>query len=197
MKVESCEAYARRLESAMKDFDWSPVTELGEALWKCWNDGNQFFLCGNGGSAANAVHLANDLLYGIDPDSGKGMRVEALPANTAVLTCLANDTSYAEIYSRQLDSKGRPGDVLLVFSGSGNSPNVVQAIEKAKELGIQSFAVLGFSGGKCLELADCPIHFPLDDMQVSEDLQMVVGHMLMKWLKEKRREESGLPTEAA
>lgn len=197
MKVQTCEAYARRLESAMRDFDWSPVTELGEALWNCWNDGNQFFLCGNGGSAANAVHLANDLLFGIDPDSGKGMRVEALPANTAVITCLANDTSYAEIYSRQLDSKGRPGDVLLVFSGSGNSPNVVGAIEKAKELGIRSFAVLGFSGGQCREQADVPIHFPIDDMQVAEDLQMVVGHMLMKWLKEKRLQENGQQAEPA
>lgn len=191
MDASYCDSYARRLDAVLQDFDWSPVTELGDALWKCWNSGNHLFLCGNGGSAANAVHLANDLLYGIDPGRGQGMKVEALPANTAVLTCLANDTSYAEIFSRQLDAKGRAGDVLVVFSGSGNSPNVVRAIETAKKLGIRTFAVLGYSGGECLGLADCPIHFPIDDMQISEDLQMVVGHILMKWLKEKRLQENG------
>jgi len=188
MEARYCQHYARVMSEVTADFDWTPVTKMAESLWECWESGGHLYLCGNGGSAANAVHLANDLLYGIDPEGGKGMKVEALSANTSVLTCLANDTSYAEIFSRQIEAKGGEGDVLLVFSGSGNSDNVVRAIESAKSIGIPTFAVLGFEGGKCLELADTSIHFPINDMQIAEDLQMVVGHIIMKWLKKSRAE---------
>ena len=80
----------------------------------------------------------------------------------------------------------RRGDLLVVLSGSGNSPNVVRALEQGRALGLTSFAILGFSGGRCLELADHAIHFPVDDMQISEDLQLVVGHMVMQWLYQHR-----------
>ena len=80
--------------------------------------------------------------------------------------------------------KADAGDTLLVFSGSGNSPNVVKAIEVANELGMKTFAILGFSGGKCKELAQVPIHFAIDDMQISEDMQVIIGHMCMQWLCE-------------
>ncbi len=189
MREDFCREYAQRLTDTVSEFDWSPVVKLAQGLWDCWEANRRVFLCGNGGSAANAMHLANDFLYGIDPEGGRGMKVLALPANTAVMTCLANDTDYAEVFSRQLSAQAERGDVLVVFSGSGNSPNVVRALEKAAELGMKSFAVLGYSGGKCLDLADCAIHFPVDDMQVSEDLQMVVGHIAMKWLKSRRRQE--------
>jgi D-sedoheptulose 7-phosphate isomerase len=75
-----------------------------------------------------------------------------------------------------------PGDVLVVLSGSGNSPNIVAALEQAKVMKVKSYAILGYTGGRCKELADVPIHFAVDDMQISEDLQLVVGHMLMQWL---------------
>jgi D-sedoheptulose 7-phosphate isomerase len=74
------------------------------------------------------------------------------------------------------------GDVLIALSGSGNSPNIVKALTRARELGLTSFAILGFTGGQCLSLTDQPIYFPVHDMQVAEDLQMMVGHMLMQWL---------------
>lgn len=173
--------YAMRLGHVLQTYDWSKLERLARAFHQAWRNGRQVFLCGNGGSAANAMHIANDLLYGIDA-VGAGMRVTALPSNTSVLTCLANDLGYDEIFSRQIKVHGVKGDVLLVLSGSGNSPNVVKAIEQAKAMGILTFAILGYSGGKCLQLADVPIHFPVNDMQISEDLQLVVGHMLMQWL---------------
>lgn len=175
-------SYLKSLENVLDGYKWDNVTKLAETLRKCWIEGRQVFLCGNGGSAANAVHLANDFLYGIDKATGKGLRVIALPANTSVLTCLANDVSYEDVYSQQLAVLAREGDVLIVLSGSGNSPNIVKALIRAHELGMTSFAILGFSGGKALDLADYPIHFPVDDMQVSEDLQTMVGHMTMQWL---------------
>jgi D-sedoheptulose 7-phosphate isomerase len=177
------EAYLASLNSAINAHDWSDVAHLARTLQLCWLERRQVFLCGNGGSAANAIHLANDLLYGVDKHGGHGLRVTALPANAAVLTCLANDISYEDVFAQQLDVLGQAGDVLIVFSGSGNSPNVVKALQKAHALGMTTFAVLGFTGGRCLTLADHSIYFPVHDMQVSEDLQIMVGHMVMQWLR--------------
>lgn len=174
--------YKRTLDGVWQDRDWSDVVLLVETLQRCWKENRQVFLCGNGGSAANAIHLANDLLYGVDKQSGRGLRVTALPANAAVLTCLANDIAYEDIFAQQLSVLAQPGDVLLAFSGSGNSPNIVKALTRARELNMTSFAVLGFTGGKALTLADHTIYFPAHDMQVSEDLQMMVGHMAMQYL---------------
>lgn len=174
--------YARTLDSVWKGRDWSDVVLLVQTLQRCWRENRQVFLCGNGGSAANAVHLANDLLYGVDKAAGRGLRVTALPANAAVLTCLANDVGYEDVFAAQLTVLAQPGDLLLAFSGSGNSPNIVKALARARELGLTSFAILGFTGGKALGLADHPIYFPAHDMQVSEDLQMMVGHMAMQYL---------------
>ena len=128
------------------------------------------------------MHLANDFLYGISKVPGSGLRVTALPANSSVLTCLANDEGYDKIFAIQLAVLASRGDVLIAFSGSGNSPNILRALEQAKAIGVKSYAVLGYSGGKAKGLADVPIHFAVDDMQLSEDLQLVVGHMLMQWL---------------
>jgi D-sedoheptulose 7-phosphate isomerase len=175
-------AYQKTLNSALMAHDWSDVGRTADLLLECWRADGQVFICGNGGSAANAMHLANDFLYGIDKPVGRGLRVTALSANPAVITCLANDIGYAEIFAQQLMVLGRKGDILIVLSGSGNSPNVVRALEKARETEMTSVAILGFSGGQSLKLADHPIHFPVDDMQVAEDLQMIVGHMLMQQL---------------
>jgi D-sedoheptulose 7-phosphate isomerase len=174
--------YADRLSAAMRLSAMEEVPVLAAALGEAWRTGQSIYLCGNGGSAGNAIHLANDLLYGVGANEGIGMRVEALSANAAVLTCLANDIGYDNVYAEQIRVKARRGDVLIVFSGSGNSPNIVKAIEKGNALGMKTFAVLGYSGGRCKELAQHPIHFPIDDMQIAEDLQLIIGHMCMQWL---------------
>lgn len=178
--------YRDTLEAALEYHDWSDVADLANAMRRCWQDRRQVFLCGNGGSAANAIHLANDFLYGVAKADGRGLRITALPANAAVVTCLGNDIGYADIFSQQLSVLAEPGDLLLAFSGSGNSPNIVKALERARELKMTSYAILGFSGGKCLTLADHPIHFPVNDMQVAEDLQVMIGHMLMQELSNHR-----------
>lgn len=144
------------------------------------------FFCGNGGSAGNAIHLANDFLYGIAEKTGAGLKVQALSANQAVMTCLGNDVGYDAIYSEQLAVLAEPGDLLIVLSGSGNSRNIVRVLEQANSMGIKSYAILGYTGGQCKSLADVSIHFPIEDMQIAEDMQLVVGHMLMKWLYQNR-----------
>ena len=178
--------YAARLSGVLGSSDWSGVAMLVNDMRAAWVEGRQVFLCGNGGSAGNAVHLANDLVYGVAKRSGGGMRALALPANTSVMTCLANDIGYDKIFCEQLAVQGREGDLLIALSGSGNSPNIVSAIERARAMKIKSYAILGYGGGRCKDLADVAIHFSVDDMQIAEDMQLVVGHMVMQWLYENR-----------
>lgn len=177
--------YAERLAASVAAMPMAPVEALAETLRAVWGSGHTVYLCGNGGSAGNAAHLANDWLYGAGVNAGGGLRVEALSANTSVLTCLANDIGYDRIYAEQIRVKAVAGDLLLVLSGSGNSPNVVQAIEMANSMGVTTVAILGFSGGRCKELAQHAIHFAVDDMQIAEDLQLIVGHICMQWLRAK------------
>ena len=160
------------------------ITILADALLEAWKNKQTVFLCGNGGSAGNAIHLANDFNYGIDKLNGIGIKVDALSSNQSILTCIANDEGYEHVFSQQLKVRARENDVLIVLSGSGNSQNVVNAIEVANEMKLKTFAILGFSGGKCKDIAKVSIHFPIDDMQISEDLQTIVGHMCMQWLSQ-------------
>lgn len=176
--------YGVRLAAVLAKADFKPVETLARTLLACWRTGKSVYFCGNGGSAGNAIHLANDFIYGIAGGKGPGMRAHALSANPAVITCLGNDIEFAEIYSTQIKVFGGPGDMLIALSGSGNSPNILKAIEAARDMGLITFAILGFSGGKAKALVETPIHFAIDDMQISEDLQMMVGHMVMQWLKQ-------------
>ena len=181
--------YQISLTNAWNMINWDLVKNLSDDLKSAWKSGKQVFICGNGGSATNANHLANDFLYGISPKDGKGMKVHSLCANIAVNTCLANDTGYENIFSNQLSTLAESKDILIVFSGSGNSPNVVEALLKAHDMGMKTHAILGFDGGKCKELADNPIHIPIENMQVAEDFQMMIGHILMLDLKGKNENE--------
>jgi len=183
--------YTDNLHQLMRTYDWSPVAELAEDFARVIKSRHQVFICGNGGSAGNANHLANDFIYGVAKNPGHALRVISLAANPAVLTCLANDEGYDRIYEIQLKELANRGDILIVFSGSGNSPNILKVLEAAKAMGVKSYAVLGYTGGKARTMCDVPIHFAIDDMQIAEDMQGIVGHMLMQWLWDNRTAISG------
>lgn len=155
---------------------------LAVQIDKIRSEKGRVFLCGNGGSAANANHWANDLIYGAAKGGRGGVRAHSLSANTSVLMCLANDTGYENIFSGQIEVLASPGDILVVLSGSGNSPNILRALEAGNHLGMETWAIVGFEGGKALEMARYAIHFPVHDMQIAEDLQMVVCHIVTKEL---------------
>lgn len=155
---------------------------LARDLLDCWKSGRQVFFCGNGGSAGNANHLMNDLMYPVSKRLGSGIRAQSLSANPAVITCLGNDEGYDNIYAYQLAIQAERGDILITFSGSGNSPNILRVLEEAKTRGVKSYSVLGYSGGKAKALSDVPIHFAVDDMQIAEDTQTIVVHMIVQWL---------------
>jgi D-sedoheptulose 7-phosphate isomerase len=180
--VSAFQDYASKLTNALARQDWQSATVLVNELAAAWREGRRVFICGNGGSAANAIHWANDFLYPVAKSGGKGIKMSALPANVSVLTCLANDIGYDNVFAAQLATEADPRDVLIVLSGSGNSPNVVKALEQARVSKMKSFALLGYSGGACKDLADVVLHFPIDDMQVVEDMQLIVGHMLLQAL---------------
>ncbi len=174
--------YGMRLARVIETLDCASLAQLAGELKGCWRDRRRVFIAGNGGSAGNAVHLANDFLYAMSKRPGSGLCVDALPANPAVLTCLANDEGYDSIFALQLAVQARAGDVLIVFSGSGNSPNILKALTEAKRIGMSTYALLGYSGGAAKALADTTIHFEIDDMQIAEDMQLITGHMLVQWL---------------
>lgn len=174
------EDYKHRVMDAISKIPTESVSRLADAVLDAWERKRQVFLIGNGGSAGNAIHLANDFLYGVCKQLGSGIRVHALTANSSILTCLANDEGYENIFSHQLQVHANPGDILIALSGSGNSPNILRALEIAAKLEIESYAVLGFNGGKAKFLAKYPIHCEVDDMQISEDIQLIIGHMIMQ-----------------
>lgn len=174
--------YSARLADSLQLIPQEDVEIFFNSVMAVWQRNAQIFICGNGGSAANAMHMANDLFYGAAKGKGEGIRAHALTANQPMVTCLANDIAYGEIFSRQLDLLANPGDMLIALSGSGNSPNILNALSKAKEKNVTSVAILGYSGGAALDLADIPVHVPVHDMQISEDIQLILGHALMQWL---------------
>jgi D-sedoheptulose 7-phosphate isomerase len=183
--------YANRLAAIAAMTETRGIEELASELLDCWKTGRHVFLCGNGGSGANSVHMANDFIYSISKTAGSGLKTTALPANTAVVTCLANDEGYSEIFSLQLAVLAKPKDVLIVLSGSGNSQNILKALDTAKEMKMKTYALLGYSGGKAKSMADVSIHFAIDDMQISEDLQTMVLHSIMQWLARKSADVCG------
>ncbi len=167
------------------------INILSNDLKKCWDNGNNVFICGNGGSAGNAMHIANDFHYGVGSSNNyegnqdkilPGLRIQALPSNPSIITCLANDIGYENIYSHQLKVLGNKNDILIVLSGSGNSKNIINALFQAKKLNIKTHAVVAFDGGRCLDIADNAIHFKISDMQIAEDAQLIIFHICMQWL---------------
>ena len=151
-------SYMHALQESFSDEILLKIEILAKDLMQAWQEGRQVFICGNGGSAANAIHIANDLIYGIgvinDDQRFSGIKVEALTSNQGVLTCLANDTGYENIFSIQLEVKAKAKDLLIVLSGSGNSLNICNSLETARRIGCKTHAIVAFTGGKAREYAD-------------------------------------------
>ena len=176
--------YVNTLTDVLKQLDSEQVKSLVDTLLTMKANNGTLYLCGNGGSAANAIHLANDFTFGISPE-GNALKVEALPANSSVLTCLGNDIGYENIFAHQLKVKANSHDILLILSGSGNSENIIRATQQALDIGMKTVGILGFCGGKVKPMLDQVFHFEIQDMQISEDTQVIVGHILMKVLYKK------------
>ena len=129
------------------------------------------------------MHLANDMIFGAVNSNGIGLSVHALPSNQSIMTCLANDIGYDHVFSYQLGRLAIAGDALIIFSGSGNSKNIIEAAQKARAQGVKIVGFVGFDGGDLLSLCDIAVHVPINDMQIVEDLHMMMGHWLIRRIK--------------
>jgi D-sedoheptulose 7-phosphate isomerase len=141
------------------------------------------FSCGNGGSAAIANHLACDCLKGIRSDTTIKPRVSSLSATVELITAIANDIGYDEIFSYQLSSLGKPGDLLITISSSGESPNIVNAIIWAKSNGLRTIAMTGFNGGASAQAADINLHVDAHNYGVVEDVHQLMMHVLAHYVR--------------
>ncbi len=171
--------YTARFAKSLSVIDFPAVERLASDLKEVRDREGYVYVCGNGGSAGNAIHWGNDFIYPVRKGGAGALKIMSLVANPATLTCIANDLGYDEIFSYQIESMGKPGDYLIALSGSGNSKNIVKALKAAKTVGMRSCAIVGFDGGEAKRLADLALHFPVEDMQIAEDLQILVNHMVM------------------
>jgi D-sedoheptulose 7-phosphate isomerase len=176
-------AYIDYLAAVMKGIDVKAVGRFIQTLLDARERGATVFFIGNGGSAATASHFANDLAIGTN-SYDKPFRVISLTDNQAIITAIANDFGYLDIFVRQLRVLGTPGDVLVALSASGNSPNLLRAFEYAKSAGLRTVAITAFDGGKMKEMADEGIHVPTAPKEYgpAEDAHMMLDHLIGAYL---------------
>lgn len=163
----------------IRNLDLNAINKVMNVLEKARIDGNRIFICGNGGSAATASHFCCDFNKGVSEKQEKKYNFECLSDNIPTMMAIANDISYDEIFRLPLRNKMQPEDIFIGISGSGNSKNVVSAMEYAKSIGGTTIALVGYSGGKMKEIADYSIHVDINNMQISEDVHMILDHVMM------------------
>jgi D-sedoheptulose 7-phosphate isomerase len=186
MRVNSnkgCRPYFELLSMTMERLPFDQVDLVAEVLLETYKSEHTIFIFGNGGSAALASHFACDLGKGTANGSKKRVRVMALTDNVPLMTAWANDSNYENIFSEQLLNFAAPGDLAFAISGSGNSLNVLKALRAAKEVGLVTAGLTGFSGGQMRALCDACIVVPCDNMQVIEDLHLCIAHSLFTCIR--------------
>jgi D-sedoheptulose 7-phosphate isomerase len=178
--------------------DPAQIEKVSELVEAAYDDGRFVFICGNGGSGANASHLCEDLAKCTlcDFQSQKRLKVLSLTDNTAGIMAWANDEGYDRIFLEQLKNLASPGDLLLAISGSGNSPNILKAVEWANKHGLTTVGITGFSGGTLRSLAHYSLHAPIDDMGIAESLHQVVFHWIIDDLYRRFSAKEALPSAA-
>jgi D-sedoheptulose 7-phosphate isomerase len=172
------ERYLESQKAALDSIPVSAVAELIRQFQDALDEDRQIFVIGNGGSAANASHFVTDLGKGASDKLKKRFRCLSLNDNVSWMTALGNDYAYEEVFSRQLENHGRPGDYLLALSVSGNSPNLVKALEWAKARGLRTIALVGGKRGRMAEIADFTVVIESTHYGRVEDAQMGICHMI-------------------
>jgi len=177
--------YLGRLITTLKEIPTDRVEQLANLLYRAYADGKQVFTLGNGGSASTASHMAADLNKNTIGPNMRRFRIMSLNDNMSLVSALANDLGYENMFAEQLQNLIHPGDVLIAISGSGNSPNVLRAIEYAQSRSAEVAALLGFDGGKALELADLSVLVDSHDYGVVEDAHLIINHILVEYFRER------------
>jgi D-sedoheptulose 7-phosphate isomerase len=174
--------FLERVGQELLRVDTNEVRALADAIFDCYQAGRMVFICGNGGSGSNASHLCEDLGKGtlrrqdFDNDQKKRLKVHSLTDNTPYILAWGNDEGFERVFVEQLKNLASPGDLLIAISGSGNSPNVLKAVEWANAHGLKTYGCTGFDGGKLRPLAQCCLHVSLADMAIVESVHNTVFH---------------------
>jgi len=179
------DAYRDEIERAWRSVDRQAVAAAGEVLETCYKRGNQVFCCGNGGSAAISNHLACDHLKGVRTGSDLAPKVVSLSQNVELITAIANDMSYADVFKYQLESLAAPGDVAFLISASGASENITRAARWARENGLHTIGLCGFTGGELARLAEVHVHVASSNYGIVEDVHQGIMHILAQYLRQK------------
>jgi D-sedoheptulose 7-phosphate isomerase len=184
--------YLSGLKHVLDRLPLKPIGDIIQAIEQARDEGRQIFVIGNGGSAATASHMMNDLCKGTLGHKGDApwprLRVIALTDNVSLMTAWANDTDFNHVFSEPLKNLARRGDLLVAISASGNSPNIVAAVEAAKQLGVSVIGLAGFSGGKLSKMADVSLVVPSDGYGPVEDVHLIIDHIITSYLYEKLKQ---------
>jgi D-sedoheptulose 7-phosphate isomerase len=177
-------AYLAELRSVLDKLPLQEISQAADILFECYQADHTVFTFGNGGSGALASHLVADFGKGTHFPGPKELatvrrlKAMAVTDNMPMITAWANDTHYDDVFMRQIENFLQPGDVAMAISGSGNSRNVVKALEYARSAGATTIGLGGMGGGKMKELLDCPIIVSSNSMQQVEDAHLIIGHMI-------------------
>lgn len=179
--------YCKYLNQTLEKIDQSEIDKLIEIIYDAYKNESMIFVIGNGGSAANASHFAQDLAKGTRKSLNQNNRIKALSLtdNISFITAMSNDDGYETIFEQQLRTFAKPDDVVIAISGSGNSPNVIKAIEWANSNDILTVGITGFDGGKLKQLAKYSINVSLNDMCTSEGVHSIIMHYIVLELQKK------------
>jgi D-sedoheptulose 7-phosphate isomerase len=175
-------SHIRTIELSCEVLD-EPVNAIGQLLAKSIANGGTIFWCGNGGSAADSQHLAAELV-GRFKNNRRALRSLALTTDTSVLTCVANDYSYANIFSRQVEALARAGDVLIAISTSGRSENILAVLKTAKDMGLITIAMLGKDGGSAKDISDHALIVPSESTARIQETHILIGHILCELIEQ-------------
>lgn len=174
------EDYLGRLKAGISAIEVSELERAHTAIAQARANQGTVWICGNGGSSATASHMQVDMSFGVKP----GVRARSMSDNSAALTATGNDVSFDNVFARQLELEGAQNDLLIAISASGNSANLLLAVEAAKKVGMQTCAFIGFDGGKLKGVVDIAVHTPTrqGDYGVAEDLHASLNHILKEML---------------
>jgi len=172
--------YYEREKAAIDKLDRRELNDAMNVLLRHYENGSTIFVFGNGGSSATASHMVCDFNKGTCYELEKKFNFVCLNDNIPMIMAVANDVGFEDVFYYQLQGKVKKGDLILAISGSGNSHNVIKAVNYAKSVGSEVIGMTGYDGGKLAKLSDYQLHVPADDMQITEDLHMGFDHMIMQ-----------------
>ena len=175
--------YINQKNTVLQNIDFKELNKIIILLKKCFKNNNIVYTCGNGGSSSLADHFACDFIKQSNNKTNLQVKSISLTSNFSLISAIANDINYDQIFSFQIEKLCKKNDVLFLFSVSGNSPNLVEAIKKAKKIGVKTISFTGFNGGKLAKLSDLNLNFPIANYGIVEDCHVSLMHYLSQYLR--------------